>query len=59
MNVKNGNTDRERAVEMLTEVISKMTSSLQVLRLSVNKFSSVSFEKLVTKIAECGVLSTL
>ena len=52
-------TDREGAVEMLTEVISKMTSSLQKLDLRRNFFSSVSFEKLVTKIAELGVCSTL
>ena len=44
---------------MLTEVISKMTSSLQELNLGKNNFSSVSFERLVTKIAECGVCSTL
>ena len=51
--------DREGAIEMLTEVISNMTSSLQTLDLSSNRFSSVSFEKLVTKIAKCGVCSTL
>ena len=44
---------------MLTEVISNMKSSLQILQLSQNTFSSVSFEKLVIKIAECGVCSTL
>ena len=55
----NYDTDREGAVEMLTEVISNMTSSLQILNLKWNIFSSVSFEKLVTKIAECGVCSTL
>ena len=44
---------------MLTEVISKMKSSLQVLDLEYNGFSSVSFEKLVTKISESGVCSTL
>ena len=44
---------------MLTEVISNMTSSLQKLNLSWNGFSSVNFEKLVTKIAECSVCSTL
>ena len=44
---------------MLAEVISNMTSSLQRLTLDYNEFSSVSFEKLVTKIAECGVCSTL
>ena len=54
-----GGADREGAVEMLTEVISKMTSSLQILTLEENHFSSVSFEKLVTKITECGVCSTL
>lgn len=52
-------TDREGAIEMLTEVISNKTSSLQTLNLARNRFSSVSFEKLVTKIAECGVCSTL
>ena len=54
-----GDTDREGAVEMLTEVISNMTSSLQELHIQDNRFSSVSFEKLVTKIAKCGVCSTL
>ena len=45
---KNGGTDREGAVEMLTEVISKMTSSLKKLDLGLNQFSSVTFDKLVT-----------
>ena len=44
---------------MLSEVISKQTSSLQQLRLNENHFSSASFEKLVTKIAESGVCITL
>ena len=44
---------------MLTEVISKQTSSLEVLNLSENRFSSASTEKLLTRIGECGVLSTL
>ena len=44
---------------MLTEVISKQTSSLQVLNPSRNLFKSVSAEKLLTIIAECGVCSTL
>ena len=44
---------------MLTEVISNMTSSLKKLHLDSNYFSSESFDKLVTKIAECGVCSTL
>ena len=54
-----GDTDREGAVEMLTKVISNMTSSLIKLNLYHNNYSSVSFEKLVTKIAELGDSSTL
>ena len=56
---KNGDTDRVRAFEMLTEVISNMTSFLQVLKLIKNRFSSVSSEKLIAKIAEYGGCSTL
>ena len=44
---------------MLTQVISNQTSSLQNLDLYNNSFSSVSTEKLLTRIAECGVCSTL
>ena len=44
---------------MLSEVISNLTSSLQILNLRWNHFSSVSFEKLLTKIAECSVCSSL
>ena len=44
---------------MLTEVISKQTSSLQNLHLAYNFFSSASTEKLLTKIADCGLSSTL
>ena len=44
---------------MLTEVISNQTSCLQILDLRNNSFSSVSTEKLLTTIAECGVCSTL
>ena len=44
---------------MLTEVIGNQTSCLQILNLNGNAFSSVSTEKLMTKIAECGICSTL
>ena len=44
---------------MLTQVISNQTSSLQNLDLYNNSFSSVSTEKLLTRIAECSVCSTL
>ena len=44
---------------MLTEIISNQTSFLQTLYLDGNYFSSVSTEKLLTRIAECGVCSTL
>ena len=44
---------------MLGEVISNQTSCLQILQLGCNNFSSVNTEKLLTKIAECGVCSTL
>ena len=56
---KNGKTDREGAVEMLTEVISKMASSLQIFIFALNFLSGASFDKLVTKIAECSVCSTI
>ena len=51
--------DREGAVEMLTEVISNQTSSLQILNLNKNPFNDISTAKLLTTIAECGVCSTL
>ena len=44
---------------MLTEVISNQTSSLKTLNLNSNDYSSVSTEKILTRIAECGVCSTL
>ena len=44
---------------MLFKIISKYASSLQVLNLSLNNFTSASTEKLLTRITECGVLSTL
>ena len=44
---------------MLTELISKQTSCLQVLNLGNNGFRDAIFEKLLTGIAECGVCSTL
>ena len=51
--------DREGATEMLMEVISNQTSQLQILNLYCNGLSMVSTNKLLTKIAECGVCSTL
>ena len=51
--------DREGAVEMLTEVISNQTSSLQILNLNKNPFNDISTAKLLTTIKECGVCSTL
>ena len=56
---KNGDTDREGAIDMVTEIISNQTPCLHVLQLGVNAFSSANTEKLLTKIAECGVLSCL
>ena len=45
---------------MLTEVISKQTSSLQILNLSsIRHFSDFGTSKLLKGIAECGVCSTL
>ena len=44
---------------MLTEVISNQTSSLQILNLGQNMFSSLNTEKITTRIAECGICSTL
>ena len=44
---------------MLTEVISKQISSLQILVLSDNNFSYNSTEKLLKGIIECGICSTL
>ena len=44
---------------MLTEVISNQTSSLQILNLDNNSFSDSSTEKILKKIAWCGVCSTL
>ena len=44
---------------MMAEVISKQTSCLQILNLGGNNLSSVGTEKLLTRIAECGVCSTL
>ena len=44
---------------MLTQVISNQTSSLQNLYLYSNYFSSVSTEKLLTRISKCGVCNTL
>ena len=44
---------------MLTEIISNQTSCLQILDISGNFFSSVQTEKLLSKIAECGVCSNL
>ena len=44
---------------MLTQLISNQTSSLQILNLNSNYFSEVNTEKLLSRIAECGVCSTL
>ena len=44
---------------MLMEVISNQTSQLQILNLNSNWFSATSTEKLLTRIKECGVCSTL
>ena len=44
---------------MLTQVIINQTSSLQILNLGQNQFSSVDSEKLLTRMIECGVCSTL
>ena len=44
---------------MLMQVISNMRSSLQELGLGFNYFSSLTFQKLMKTIAECGVCSTL
>ena len=44
---------------MLNEIISKQVSSLQVLDLKRNSFSKVHFAKVMTRIVECGVCSTL
>ena len=44
---------------MLSEVISKQISSLEILNLSDIRFSSNYIEKLLTPIAECGSCSTL
>ena len=51
--------DRQRAIEILTEVISNQSPNLQILYLSGNSFSSVSTEKLLTRIVECGICSFL
>ena len=44
---------------MLTEIISNQTSCLKYLNLETSKFSSVQTEKLLIRIEECGVCSTL
>ena len=44
---------------MLTEVISKQTSSLQILNLSDNNLVNNRISTLLKGIAECGVCSTL
>ena len=56
---KDNYTYREGSVEMLTEVISKQTSSLKILNLNNDIFSYDNIKKLIKKIAECGVCSTL
>ena len=55
----NGNDANEGVVDMLVEVISKQSSCLQTLNLFLNEFSGVSTEKIVSKIADCGVCGTL
>ena len=54
---RNDSTGEERkgVDDMLVEVINKQTPSLQILNLNFNYFSSVTTEKLLTRIAEFGV----
>ena len=44
---------------MLTEVISNQSPNLKILYLDKSQFSSSSTEKLLTKIAECDLCSSL
>ena len=50
--------DKEE-VETLLEIIRKQTSSLEAFNFKDNGLSKDSTEKLLTTIADCGVLSTL
>lgn len=49
----------DRGLDMLTEVIRKYKSCLEILKLASNKFKTKKAEKLMTTIADCGVCNTL